>query len=191
MAGLIKPYAGVHPVTQPFLGTYHYVKPDGTVGGEPLGYVKATDHRVGRRTYRRGFNKLPHVHLAQDVGMPQGTDLLAPAAGRVVVEVVAEFGIGMAILFHKDAVYQTVVMFNHLHANGFLVPINAHVAAGQHVAESGATGHVTGPHLHWEIRRGPADADPHYSSSWMKFDPKECLVGGTLAGASWLVPNVK
>lgn len=187
MTGLLKPYAGNHDVTQGFLGEYYN---PATGVGEPVGYVNPNDNHYGRRGYRAGWTKKAHIHLAQDVSMPQGTDLLAPAKGRVVVEVVASYGIGLTLLIHKDATYQTVITFNHLRANGFLVPVGAHVSAGQHIAESGATGHVTGPHLHWEVRRGPASADPRYSSTWLKIAPGACLVGGSLADASWLVPNV-
>ncbi len=34
------------------------------------------------------------------------------------------------------------------------------VTAGQVIGEVGATGRVTGPHLHWAIRAGGARVDP-------------------------------
>lgn len=188
MSGLARPYAGSHPITQGFLGTYH----NPTTGvGEPKGYVRPGG-QYGRRAWASGWTAYPHVHLAQDVGMAIGTDLLAPCRSRLVVAgTYTSTGEHFAmLLIHRDATYQTLVFVTHLKAGGILVPVGTHLAAGQHYAESGASGMVTGPHLHWEVRRGPATADPHYSGSWLKVDPAACLVGGALAGASWLVPNV-
>ena len=186
MSGLIRPYAGSHPVTQGFLGTYY----NPTTGiGEPLGYVAPGGVR-GKRAYVSGWTKHPHIHLAQDVAMAIGTDLLAPAAGRIIYEGYRDTGNFLFLLIHKDGTFQTGIYFNHIRSEGLLLPVGTRVAAGRHIAESGASGHVTGPHLHWEVRRGPASADPHYSSSWTKIDPAKCLIGGSLAGSSWLVPNV-
>lgn len=182
MAGLVAPYVGTHPITQAFLGTYI---------AEAAGYV-APSNIQGRRPFYTGWRKMPHVHLAQDVGMPIGTDLIAPAAGIIVAEgTYTSTGEHYAMIrIHRDGTYQTVIFFTHIKAGGFLYPVGKRLTLRQHFAESGASGMVTGPHLHWEVRRGPASADPHYSGSWMKFDPKQCMVGGSLASASWLVPNV-
>lgn len=188
MAGLVLPYVGTHPVTQGFLGTFYDPK---TGIGEPVGYV-APNRLYGQRSYRTGWTKYPHVHLAQDVGMAIGTDLIAPAPGKIVAEG-TYWSTGehyCMILFHRDATYQTLAFFTHIKDGGLLFPVGKHLTLRQHFAESGASGHVTGPHLHWEVRRGPANADPHYSGSWLKFDPKACMVGGAYASASWMVPNV-
>ena len=40
------------------------------------------------------------------------------------------------------------------------VPVGAVVTRGQVISHSGATGHVTAPHLHFEVRRGGAAVDP-------------------------------
>lgn len=124
--------------------------------------------------------------------MAIGTNLLAPAPGKIVAEgTYASTGEHYCmILIHKDKTYQTVLFFTHLKANGILFSVGKHLTLQQHFAESGSSGMSTGPHLHWEVRRGPASADPHLSGSWKKFDPRHCLVGGDLADASWLVPNV-
>lgn len=181
MTGLLKPFAGVHGITQPFVGTF---------AGEPAGYL-APSKIEGRRAALAGWTPFAHIHLAQDVGMPVGTDLLAPASGRIIIEGTwNDGGHHLSLLIHKDATYQTLIYYNHIKDGGFILPVGTRVKAGQHIAESGASGHVTGPHLHWEVRRGPAGADPHLSSSWRRFAPGACQVGGALAGASWLVSNV-
>lgn len=182
MAGLLKPYAGVRTITQPFTG--HNT-------AEPVGYLQPGNLRA-QKGYRAGWTKYAHLHMAQDVAMPIGTDLLAPAAGLIVAE--GTYTISgehyLMLRIHKDATYQTVIFYTHIADGGLILPVGKHVTAGQHVAESGNSGWSTGPHLHWEVRVGPATADPHLSSSWLKVDPVACLVGGSLAGSSWLVPNV-
>ena len=49
-------------------------------------------------------------------------------------------------------------MLAHLSAIG--VQEGATVSAGEVVGEVGATGRVTGPHLHWAVRASDARVDP-------------------------------
>jgi murein DD-endopeptidase MepM/ murein hydrolase activator NlpD len=46
------------------------------------------------------------------------------------------------------------------HLSRIDVAPGATVARGALVGESGATGRVTGPHLHWAVRFGPMTVDP-------------------------------
>lgn len=182
MPGLARPYAGLHSITQPFTGHN---------SAEPVGYL-APGSLQAQKAFKLGWARYSHLHMAQDVAMPLGTDLLAPAAGRIVAEgtytVSGEHYLMLRI--HRDAAIQTVVFYTHIRDGGLLLPVGTHVIAGQHIAESGNSGWSSGPHLHWEVRVGPAAADPHLSSSWLKQDPAQCLIGGRLAGSSFLVPNV-
>lgn len=88
------------------------------------------------------------LHRGVDFGVPTGTPVYAPAAGRVVEPVNdGSFGVAVA-LEHEDG---WVTIYAHLS--------RAAVAPGQVVREgdllgwSGATGMVTGPHLHWQLCR--------------------------------------
>lgn len=82
-------------------------------------------------------------HRGTDFGAPRGTAVLAPADGKVVV---IEHASGTRTLYaHLD---QRIVMAGE------------RVRAGQRIALSGATGKVTGPHLHFEVSRQGAHIDP-------------------------------
>ena len=48
----------------------------------------------------------------------------------------------------------------YAHCNNIYVNEGDHIFQGQEIAEVGDTGNVTGPHLHFEIRRGEQIIDP-------------------------------
>ena len=48
----------------------------------------------------------------------------------------------------------------YMHLSQRLVRVGQAVARGQVVGKVGATGFVTGPHLHWEMRIGWEPVDP-------------------------------
>lgn len=186
MTGLVKPYAGTYPITQGFMGTYY--NPATGIGERP-GYTK--DAILGQRPYHLGWTKWDHIHLAQDVGMPDGTPLLAAQAGRVVQA--GEFANGeyyLRLLIHRDAVRQTIVGYDHIEPGGLVAHVGQHVTAGQLIAKSGHSGYATGPHLHWFVAVGAGTADIAGNDLWPHYDPEACLAGGQLAGQVWLVPNV-
>jgi murein DD-endopeptidase MepM/ murein hydrolase activator NlpD len=98
---------------------------------------------------------LPEVHRGVDIYVPSGTDIRAMAPGRV------RFA-GM------QGSYGNVVWMDH---GGGVVTVYAHlsetlVKAGDVVEGhavvglSGATGDVTGPHLHFELWRWGHERDP-------------------------------
>ncbi|GAA1924870.1 hypothetical protein GCM10009716_36470 [Streptomyces sodiiphilus] len=97
-------------------------------------------------------------HTGQDYAVPVGTRVRAVAAGTVVT---AGWGgpYGYEVLLrHPDGIH---TQYAHLSALG--VTAGQRVDAGQQIGRSGATGNVTGPHLHFEVRTGPhygSDIDP-------------------------------
>lgn len=48
----------------------------------------------------------------------------------------------------------------YAHCNKIYVNKGDYISQGQEIAEVGATGNVTGPHLHFEIRRNNNLVDP-------------------------------
>ncbi|MHB1063111.1 MAG: peptidoglycan DD-metalloendopeptidase family protein [Georgenia sp.] len=108
---------------------------------------------VGRITSEYGPRKLLGnvFHSGIDIANATGTDILAAFDGTVV-EVGANIEPGRsgnAISIRSDRGGAT--FYGHL--SRILVAPGQHVVRGQHIGEMGATGNVTGPHLHFETWR--------------------------------------
>jgi hypothetical protein len=105
---------------------------------------------------RRTFNgKLASVHNGMDYRAPVGTPLHASNSGVVVLAERLFFEGNCVVIDHGLGLY-TIVM----HLSRIDVHEGEHVDSGQLLGLSGATGRVTGPHLHWEVRWGDAYLDP-------------------------------
>jgi murein DD-endopeptidase MepM/ murein hydrolase activator NlpD len=95
------------------------------------------------------------VHLGLDLGAPEGTPVLAPARG--VVSLVGDFFYqGKLVYLDHGAGLST----GYFHLSEILVNRGDTVEAGQPIGRVGATGRVTGPHLHWVARYGRLSIDP-------------------------------
>ena len=76
---------------------------------------------------------------------------------------------GVVILAsHNVGHYGTAVYIDHKngyithygHLSSYKVRVGQKVRAGQLIAKSGASGRVTGPHLHFTIKKGDRSLDP-------------------------------
>ncbi|MFK0100684.1 MULTISPECIES: transglycosylase family protein [unclassified Streptomyces] len=97
-------------------------------------------------------------HTGVDFPVPTGTSVKAMAAGTVVSAGWAGPYGYQVVIRHGDGKYS-----QYAHLSSLLVRGGQHVGGGQRIARSGATGNVTGPHLHFEVRTGPeygSDIDP-------------------------------
>jgi len=105
---------------------------------------------------RSVFNGAPRQpHGGADFMSPSGTPILAPNAGRVVIARDLYFTGNTIVIDHGLGVFS---MLAHLSAMD--VHAGDDVTVGQIVGHVGATGRVTGPHLHWAVRVGDARVDP-------------------------------
>jgi murein DD-endopeptidase MepM/ murein hydrolase activator NlpD len=86
---------------------------------------------------------------------PSGTPIHAPNAGRVVLARELYFSGNTVVIDHGLGCYSLLA-----HLSVIDVHDGDRVAADQVVGRVGATGRVTGPHLHWAVRVGDARVDP-------------------------------
>ena len=107
----------------------------------------------GRRSVYNGEPRSPHS--GTDFRAGEGTPIQAPNAATVVLTGDLYFSGKVVILDHGWGLYS---YFAHLSA--IEVAVGDRVAPGQVVGRVGATGRVTGPHLHWTVRLNDARVDP-------------------------------
>jgi murein DD-endopeptidase MepM/ murein hydrolase activator NlpD len=90
-------------------------------------------------------------HYAIDIAADYGSTVRAAAAGTVQFAGWKNNGGGYQVwIAHGSGLYTT---YNHMSA--ITVGAGQHVARGQQVGRIGMTGDATGPHLHFEVWRGP------------------------------------
>jgi murein DD-endopeptidase MepM/ murein hydrolase activator NlpD len=109
--------------------------------------------RFGQRSV---FNGKPrNRHNGTDFASPAGTPIKAPNAGRVVIADDLYFSGTTVIIDHGLGLLSMLAHLSQLD-----VRRGDRVIAGQIVGRVGATGRVTGAHLHWALRVAGARVDP-------------------------------
>lgn len=116
---------------------------------------------------QRIFNGTPrNPHYGLDIAAPKGSPVIAPWSGRVILaEPDLFYSGGTLIVDHGHGVTSTFIHLDKIH-----VAVGDFITQGQRIADIGATGRVTGPHLDWRInwrhlRLDPALVVEHFSAA--------------------------
>jgi len=113
----------------------------------------AANSAFGTRSVFNGTARNPHG--GADFLSPGGTPIRAPNGGRIAVARSLYFSGNTVVIDHGLGLFSTLA-----HLSVIDVHEGDVVTAGQIVGQVGATGRVTGPHLHWAVRAGGARVDP-------------------------------
>ena len=106
--------------------------------------------------HRRVFNGQPRApHSGADLRARTGTPILAANSGRVVLAKDLFYSGNAVFIDHGLGLFTT-----YLHLSKIDVAVGDIVEQGQQIGLAGATGRVTGPHLHWGVRLLDARVDP-------------------------------
>lgn len=121
------------------------------------GFIQPLQGRVsslfGHRRFFNGQARNPHSGL--DIAAPTGSEISAPAAGEVTLVDDLYYNGKTIFLDHGQGL---ITMYCHLSES--LVTQGKRVAQGEVIGLVGATGRVTGPHLHWSVSLNGYRVDP-------------------------------
>ena len=94
-------------------------------------------------------------HQGADFRAVSGTTVVAPNAGRIVLAEDLYFSGNTVVIDHGLGMFSLLA-----HLSRIDVAAGRDVGRGQVLGASGATGRVTGPHLHWALRLSEFSVDP-------------------------------
>jgi murein DD-endopeptidase MepM/ murein hydrolase activator NlpD len=134
-----------------------------------------------------------HLHHGVDYMNPEGTPVLAAAAGRVIVagdDLEAIYGLepdfyGNLVIQELDQRFQeqpVYLLYGHL--SQVLVGDGRHLEPGDVVGLVGMTGVAIGNHLHLEVRLGANDyASTRNPVLWLRPEPGQGVIAGLVVDA--------
>ena len=104
----------------------------------------------------RGFRGQYPAHNGLDIAAPVGTPIMAADTGVVTRAWYTNVGYGRYIIIEHGG-YQTL----YGHCSQLYVTEGQQVQQGQVIAAVGSTGNSTGPHVHFEVKKGNYRYDPY------------------------------
>jgi murein DD-endopeptidase MepM/ murein hydrolase activator NlpD len=133
----------------------------------PMGYYSSNyGYRLDPFTGRQTF------HTGVDLIAPPGTSVVAAAGGVVsTVAFVPEYG-NIVDVDHDNGLTS-----RYAHLSKSMVRVGDVVMKGQNIAQVGATGRATGPHLHFEVREKGIPLNPN---KFLSLGKNDVLIGASL-----------
>ncbi|WP_288602530.1 M23 family metallopeptidase [uncultured Treponema sp.] len=124
----------------------------------PTDSTRRTSFFADRRVYAYTNGKSStSLHNGIDYGIPEGTNVLSCAAGKVVLAK-SRISTGWSVVIeHLPGLYSL-----YYHMSSLNVKEGDTVKQGDLIGLSGSTGLATGPHLHWEVRLNMAAVSPDF-----------------------------
>jgi len=108
----------------------------------------------GAQRYVNGEPRSPHSGI--DIAAPEGTSVITPIAGKVLVAESMYLNGNTIAIGHGHGL---VSVFSHLKSAS--VKKGEWIEAGQQIGEVGMSGRATGAHLHWGLRFQKARINPY------------------------------
>jgi peptidoglycan hydrolase-like protein with peptidoglycan-binding domain len=145
--------------------------------GTPSGPVRFLRPAHGPITSPFGM-RWGRPHQGIDFGAPYGAPVNAAGVGTVISAGWNSGGYGNLVIIQHRLSFQTY----YAHMSRIAVSVGQRVAGGSRVGYVGATGHATGPHLHFEVRHYgvPIDPMPYLLSAYSKALPVSPLTSAAM-----------
>ncbi|WP_060886851.1 peptidoglycan DD-metalloendopeptidase family protein [Streptomyces caniscabiei] len=157
-------------------------KPPTTTGKDWQWPMKRGTYTIGTPYHKSGGMWSLGYHTGLDLVARSGTPIYVPADGKVVAAGPGGAYGNMTKLRHEGGVITL-----YAHQTSFNVSVGDSVKRGQQIGTVGATGNVTGPHLHWEVLVPGVD-NPFVGGQDQgpgMVDPEEWLAGRVTANPDY------
>ena len=141
------------------------VIPDGVMPEAKPVYSPQTIAQVGTTTGNGQFlwptqgaitQRPVSYHMALDIANPGLPPVIAADSGKVIFVEYGKYGYGRHTIIDHGNGYQTL----YAHMSEIYVQNGQNVSKGTVIGKMGSTGRSTGPHLHFEIRKGGVLLNP-------------------------------
>ena len=113
-----------------------------------LNFIRPLEGVISSRYGKQRFinEKARSPHLALDIAAPEGTKVLAPEDGKVILIGSFFYSGNFIVIDHGQG-----LISSYSHLSSVSVREGDLLIKGEKIGKVGSTGRVTGPHLHWTV----------------------------------------